>query len=252
MKNKKNILSPTELMHESGAFIEKMSSMKAMEIMLADHNTAINVVKQNLENIKNIVEKIIFKLSHNTNSKLIFAGAGTSARIAVQDGAELYPTFGWPKDRLAFVIAGGMSSILFSRENAEDNEETPSVFLDEINAKEEDVLIALAASGNTTFTSSVIKVANSIGVYTISISNNPYGEINLLSNDNIILNTGPEILQGSTRLKAGTAQKVCLNLITTLVMAKLGRVKNGQMIEMVASNRKLRERKNRIIKNLNL
>lgn len=250
MKNKNNILSPTELMHKSAVHIDKVSLMQAMEVMLIDHNYAIEVVKKNMENIKNVVEKIVVKLSLKNNSKLIFAGAGTSARIAIQDGAELYPTFGWPRDRLAFIIAGGISSILFSKENAEDDKDKPYTFLKDANVTENDVLIALAASGNTAFTSSVIKFARSMGVFTISISNNPYGEINTLSNMNITLNTGPEILQGSTRLKAGTAQKVCLNLISTLVMSKLGKVKNGQMIEMIASNKKLRERKIRMIKNL--
>jgi N-acetylmuramic acid 6-phosphate etherase len=204
--------------------------------MLLDQVGAIESIKSQLNIINNIINKITKKLLINNDAKIIYSGAGTSGRIAVQDGTELYPTFGWPRERVAFLIAGGLASILGSKENAEDDDKSPKYFLEDINANQDDVLIALAASGNTPFTKGSILAAKEKGIYTISISNNPNGAINSLSDDLILLQTGPEMVVGSTRLKAGTSQKICLNLITTMIMVKLGKVKNGQMIEMVASN----------------
>ena len=173
---------------------------------------------------------------------MIYVGAGTSGRIGVQDGVELYPTFNWPKERLDFIIAGGIKSLLSSIENSEDD-----LKLAENDVKKEisyeDVVIGLVASGNTPFTCKVLEKAKSTRSLTIAISNNPEGKILDFGDHKIILDTKEEIIAGSTRLKAGTSQKICLNIISSMVMIKMGRVKNGLMNKMVPTNEKLRIRK---------
>ncbi|MDC1209562.1 N-acetylmuramic acid 6-phosphate etherase, partial [Pseudomonadota bacterium] len=170
-------------------------------------------------------------------------GAGTSGRIGIQDGVELYPTFNWPKDRLDYIIAGGVSAILNAVENAEDSilSAKDAVITKLINYT--DVVIGLAASGNTPFTCKVLEEANNKKALTIAISNNPKGKILKFGDIKIVLNTKEEVIAGSTRLKAGTAQKICLNIISSMVMIKMGRVKNGFMNNMVPTNEKLRKRK---------
>ena len=182
----------------------------------------------------------------NASGRIIYAGAGTSARIGLQDGVELLPTFNWPKERVDFIIAGGNEAILNAVENAEDDmmEATKDTSKKLINS--EDVVIGLAVSGNTPYTCKVLEESNKKGALTIAISNNPKGEILNFGQCQIILNTREEVISGSTRLKAGTAQKICLNIISSMVMAKMGRVKNGIMSHMVPTNEKLRQRKLRI------
>ena len=179
---------------------------------------------------------------------MVYCGAGTSGRIAVQDAVELYPTFGWPRNRIEFILAGGVKSLQKSIENAEDDIiEARKNFLEK-KIKQNDVVICLAASGNTKYTNEILKECLKNKIMSIAVSNNPNGVILNNSNFKIILDTQQEVVAGSTRLKAGTAQKICLNIISTLVMAKLGNVKNGMMINMIPTNNKLKKRMSRIKK----
>jgi len=171
--------------------------------------------------------------------RLVYAGAGTSGRMGVQDGAELIPTFGWPDDRLLLLIAGGKDALLQSVEGAEDEVEhaVALVTRHEINA--DDVLIAVAASGTTPFTVTCLREARRRGALTIGIANNRDTPILHESHHAILLNTGSEPIAGSTRLKAGTAQKIALNLLSSLLMILLGRVYQGLMVDVRALNEKL-------------
>ena len=171
--------------------------------------------------------------------RLVYAGAGTSGRMGVQDGAELIPTFGWPDDRLLLLIAGGKDAFLQSVEGAEDEVEhaVALVTRHEINA--DDVLIAVAASGTTPFTVTCLREARRRGALTIGIANNLDTPILHESHHAILLNTGSEPIAGSTRLKAGTAQKIALNLLSSLLMILLGRVYQGLMVDVRALNEKL-------------
>ena len=182
-------------------------------------------------------------LEKNPNSKIIYVGAGTSARIAAQDGVELVPTFGWPTKRLKFIIAGGKKALTKSIEGAEDLRYTSVKNVVGNTIKPNDIVIGLAASGSTKFTTEIVDYANKIGALTIGISNNLNSKLEKISKISIILNTGAEIVAGSTRLKAGTAQKICLNLISTIVMARLGKVKRGMMNNLIPTNKKLLNRK---------
>jgi N-acetylmuramic acid 6-phosphate etherase len=182
--------------------------------------------------------------------RLIYAGAGTSGRLAVQDGAELMPTFSWPQERLLLFIAGGHEALIKAVEGAEDETDHAMglVRRHEIDAK--DVLIAVAASGTTPFTVACLRSAKERGALTIGIANNPNTPLLQLAEQPIWLDTGPEPIAGSTRMKAGTAQRIALNLLSSLVMIRLGRVYEGLMVDLHAVNKKLVQRSENILSQL--
>ena len=174
--------------------------------------------------------------------RLIYAGAGTSGRLAVQDGAELAPTFGWPDERLLFLIAGGEEALLGSVEGAEDDAEGGTRLIVQHAVTAQDVLIAVAASGTTRFTLACLREAKRCGALTLGIANNGASPILDEADHPILLDTGSEPIAGSTRMKAGTAQKVALNTLSTLLMTLLGKVYRGLMVDVRAVNEKLVKR----------
>ena len=236
----------TEQTYKKSKPIDHLSSANAISLMIKEHRRASLDVFKAAKSIEIATDKIYQHLNLNAKGRLIYVGAGTSGRIGVQDGVELLPTFNWPKSRLDYIIAGGNAALLNSIENAEDDilEATKIVLTKSINS--EDVIIGLAASGNTPFTCKVLEEANKKNALTIAISNNPSGKLLEFGKCQIILETKEELIAGSTRLKAGTAQKICLNVISSIVMVKMGRVKNGKMSHMLPTNQKLRDRKLRI------
>ena len=245
-----NIIT-TETMPKPNEYIDLLNDDDALTLMLNNQSEAIDAIRNSLPSIKEAASQITNILSKNKKSKLIYVGAGTSGRIAVQDAVELHPTFGWPKENIDFIIAGGLNALTQSIEDAEDlmNEKTEFIIRNKI--RDIDVVIGLAASGSTPFTVQIIKLAKKKGALTIGISNNENSNLERASDIPILLNTGLEIIAGSTRLKAGTAQKICLNLISNLVMTRLGNVKNGMMNNLVVTNKKLKKRKALIQSKLN-
>jgi N-acetylmuramic acid 6-phosphate etherase len=171
--------------------------------------------------------------------RLVYAGAGTSGRLAVQDGAELMPTFSWPEERLVLLMAGGRDALVRSIEGAEDEIQLGAQLVQQHVVDSRDVLIAVAASGTTAFTVSCLREAKRRGALTIGIANNAGTPILEESDHPIWLDTGAEPIAGSTRLKAGTAQKIALNLLSTLLMILMGRIYNGLMVDVQAVNQKL-------------
>lgn len=236
----------TEQQPPKNEWIDKMNGKEALKVMLQSQSESIDAIRLALDDILKVSEAIYNKLDKVPNSRIIYAGAGTSARICVQDGTELFPTFGWPKERIDFLVAGGLNALTESIENAEDNVEYGEEIVKKIKISESDVVIALSASGTTPFAVSVINSSNKLNALTIGIGNNVGTKLQKIANLSITLNTGYELLAGSTRLKAGTAQKICLNLISSLVMCKLGLIKNGLMINMIPTNKKLLDRKLKI------
>ena len=207
--------------------------------------TAVAALTPALPAIARAVEEAAVRLRRG--GRIMYVGAGTSARIGVQDGAELLPTFNWPAGQVAFVIAGGEQALLRAVENAEDSGEAGARRIEELNTGKDDVVIGLAASGTTPFTVSAVNAARTRGALTIGIANNA-GTLLLQSCDHSIpIETGPEAIAGSTRLKAGTAQKVALNLISTAVMLRLNRVYRGMMVDMRPTNHKLRQRSEQMV-----
>jgi N-acetylmuramic acid 6-phosphate etherase len=182
--------------------------------------------------------------------RLIYAGAGTSGRLAVQDGAELMPTFSWPEDRLVLLMAGGREALLRAVEGAEDEADRARCLVRRHVIDRHDVLIAVAASGTTPFTLACLRVAKAQGALTIGIANNPGTPLLAESDHPILLDTGAEPIAGSTRLKAGTAQKIALNVLSSVLMILLGRVYQGLMVDVQATNRKLVQRSENMLMRL--
>lgn len=184
------------------------------------------------------------------SGRIIYAGAGTSGRLAVQDGAELIPTFNWPQDRLLLLMAGGKDALLRSAEGAEDEIDQATRLIRQHAVGPADILIAVAASGTTPFTLACLREAKRSGALAIGIANNRSTPLLSEADCSIWLDTGPEPVAGSTRMKAGTAQRVALNLLSTLVMIRLGRVHKGLMVDMQAINAKLVGRSENILRRL--
>ena len=233
----------TELLYQKSKPVDHLSLSDGISLMVQEQKNAASEVKKSSKSIESAIDAIYKYLLLNPKGRLIYVGAGTSARIGIQDGVELFPTFNWPKNRLEFIIAGGIQALLKAVENAEDNINLAENIVSEKLICHEDVVIGLAASGNTPFTCKVLEKAKFNNALTIAISNNPKGKILEYGDHKIILNTKEEVIAGSTRLKAGTAQKICLNIISSMVMVKMGKVKNGIMNEMIPTNKKLRLRK---------
>jgi N-acetylmuramic acid 6-phosphate etherase len=174
--------------------------------------------------------------------RLIYVGAGTSARVAIQDGAELKPTFGWPEARLHFVIAGGESAFVTSVEGAEDDVADAVRQVDAASPSGNDVVIAVSASGTTPFTVAALQQAAARGAITVGVASNPGAALLTQAGYPVLIETGRELIAGSTRMKAGTAQKIVLNLISSGIMLGLGCVYRGMMVDMVPTNAKLKRR----------
>jgi N-acetylmuramic acid 6-phosphate etherase len=179
--------------------------------------------------------------------RLVYAGAGTSGRLAVQDGAELVPTFSWPRDRLLLLMAGGRDALLQSVEGAEDEVEQARGLVRRHGIGPNDVMIAVSASGTTPFTLSCLREAKRQGALIIGIANNRGTPVLEEAEHPIWLDTGTEPIAGSTRMKAGTAQRITLTVFSSLVMILLGRVYEGLMIDLQASNEKLVRRSENIL-----
>src|SRR5437763_10125395 len=182
--------------------------------------------------------------------RLVYAGAGTSGRLAVQDGAELMPTFGWPAERLLLLMAGGHDALLRAVEGAEDEAGAGAGLVRQHRLDRKDALIAMAASGTTPFTLACLREAKARGALTVGIANNSDTPLLNEADHPIRLDTGAEPIAGSTRMKAGTAQRVALTTLSSLVMIRLGRVYEGLMVDVQATNRKLVRRSEGILAQL--
>jgi N-acetylmuramic acid 6-phosphate etherase len=212
----------------------------AMEAMWEGQLAAIAAIGHALPSITAATEAA--KDALRERGRIVYIGAGTSGRVAVQDGAELMPTFAWPNERVCFIIAGGDSAFVTSIEGAEDDVDDAVRQIDEARLTSHDVVIAVAASGTTPFTVAALQQAGSSGAVTIGIANNPGTALLESARFPILVETGRELIAGSTRMKAGTAQKVVLNLISSGIMLRLGRVYRGMMVNMQPTNAKLKRR----------
>ena len=239
-------LPATEEIYPSIKQIDHLDTKSAFNLMLEDQMKVYQAIRKNEKIILQLVNYLSKHFATFQRGRLIYCGAGTSARIGVQDGVELLPTFGWPSSRVDFMIAGGKKALLRSIENSEDDSNQAREFFEKKKINSDDIVIGIAASGNTTFTNEILKLSFKNKIKTVAISNNPDGKILKKADFKIILDTKEEVVAGSTRLKAGTAQKICLNIISTLLMTNLGKVKNGMMVNLVPNNKKLKERLIRI------
>ncbi|WP_271604503.1 N-acetylmuramic acid 6-phosphate etherase [Bradyrhizobium sp. CCBAU 11434] len=212
----------------------------AMEAMWEGQLAAVAAIGHALPAITAAAEAA--KTALGDRGRIVYVGAGTSGRVAVQDGAELTPTFAWPRERVRFVLAGGDKAFVTSIEGAEDDVDDAVAQISAARLTPHDVVIAVAASGTTPFTVAALRHAGSFDAVTVGVANNPGTALLASAKFPILIETGRELIAGSTRMKAGTAQKVVLNLISSGVMLRLGRVYRGMMVNMPPTNAKLKRR----------
>ncbi|WP_053365504.1 N-acetylmuramic acid 6-phosphate etherase [Bacillus sp. FJAT-27245] len=225
--------------------LDLMSVKEILETMNKEDLTVPQSVASEIPRIEEAVQKTIS--SFRKGGRLIYLGAGTSGRLGVLDAVECVPTFGSPPEMVQGLIAGGMKAFTKAVEGAEDNETLGIEDLDNISVNESDTVIGIAASGRTPYVIGALKHAKAKGATTVSLSCNKNSEISKYADIAIEVETGPEILTGSTRLKAGTAQKLVLNMISTASMIGIGKVYKNLMVDVQPTNKKLVERSKRII-----
>jgi N-acetylmuramic acid 6-phosphate etherase len=220
--------------------LDKMSTQELLININAEDKKVPDVIEKQIPNIEKLVDVIVSKMKHG--GRLFYIGAGTSGRIGILDASECPPTFGVPDDWIIGIIAGGDYAIRKAVENAEDDIHQAWKDLKKHDISSLDVVIGIAASGNTPYVIGGLKKARENKIITGSISCNSESLITKEADYPIELIVGPEFLTGSTRMKAGTSQKLVLNMISTSVMIKLGRVKGNKMVDMQLSNKKLVKR----------
>ena len=238
----------TERLSPRYSGIDLWGSTDVLDAMIEGQFAALAAVRAARPAIVAAAEAMESRLK--TSGRLIYAGAGTSGRLAVQDGAELMPTFSWPPERLLLLIAGGQQALTQSVEGAEDESEHALELVRRFAVNPADVLIAVAASGTTPFTLACQRGAKRQGALTIGIANNEGTALLAEADHPIFLDTGPEPIAGSTRMKAGTAQRTTLGLLSSLLMIRLGRVHDGMMIDVQATNKKLTQRSETMLAHL--
>lgn len=236
-----NALHPaSESCDERFADLDAASPEAVLETLWESQLAAVAAVRPTLAAIAAASRAAAARLA--TGGRLVYTGAGTAGRIAAQDGAELGPTFGWPATRLLLLPAGGKESLIQAIENAEDDCVAAEHAAHHHSLGVTDVVIGVAASGTTAYTVTLLEAAQRRGALTIGLANSPGTPLLAAAVHPLLVETGAEVIAGSTRLSAGTAQKVVLNLFSTSLMMLLNRVYRGRMVDLEISNAKLRRR----------
>jgi N-acetylmuramic acid 6-phosphate etherase len=220
--------------------LDKMTVSELLQNINNEDKTVPIAVEKAMPQIENLVSVIVSKMK--LGGRLFYIGAGTSGRIGILDASECPPTFGVPFDLVNGIIAGGDKAIRRAVENAEDNTEQAWLDLKAHSISENDVVIGIAASGTTPYVIKGLEKCNENNIITGSISCNDGSPLALIANYPIVVIVGPEFVTGSSRMKAGTAQKLVLNMISTTTMIQLGKVKGNKMVDMQLSNEKLVDR----------
>ncbi|MEJ2008148.1 MAG: N-acetylmuramic acid 6-phosphate etherase [Acidobacteriota bacterium] len=228
----------TEKQHPAATTLDTLPTRKILTLMNREDQKVAAAVRKAVPQISRAVDLAASALAKG--GRLIYLGAGTSGRLGVLDAAECRPTFG--TDRVLAVLAGGPKAMFKAGEGVEDDHARARKDLQRIGLSEKDVLVGLAASGRTPYTLEGLRYAKQVGAATVGVTMNPDSPMRGLPDIEIVVNVGPEILAGSTRLKAGTAEKLVLNMLSTATMVKLGRVFSGLMVHVEMKNKKLRER----------
>ncbi len=224
--------------------IDRRSSLDIVRIIQTEDARVAEAVAAEAEKIAHAIDQIADRMSHG--GRMFYAGAGTSGRIAMLDASELPPTYGIDPSTVRVIMAGGERAYFAAAEGAEDDEDAA---IEAVNRemRADDALIGIAASGTTPFTLAAVRRANMIGALTVAVTSNPDSPLAADADIAIAPHTGPEVIMGSSRMKSGTAQKMVLNTISTGVMIRLGHVYSNLMIDMPATNEKLRSRAIRMV-----
>ena len=220
--------------------LDQYGTLELVQAFTEDQVLAASVVHAAAPQIAKAVDAAAPRLA--AGGRLIYVGAGTSGRLGVLDSVELFPTFNWPQERTRALIAGGKDAMYEAAEGAEDDQAQGAADLRALNPAPNDVCIALAASGTTPYVLGALEAARGAGALTIGISNNPDVPVATQAEVGITIATGSEVISGSTRLKAGTAQKIVLNTLSSAIMVRLHRVHGSLMVDLRATNAKLQRR----------
>ena len=235
----------TEMRNPDTTNIDRMTTAKMLDLIQKENENAVLSVRGTLGKIEIACDIIAEKLSQG--GRLIYIGAGTSGRLGVLDATECPPTFGVPRDMVIGIIAGGEKCMFQAAESEEDNYESGIKDLKDKQLTKNDVVVGISASGNAQYVIGAINYANELGCETVGITSNENTLITKSAKISIITDTGAEVITGSTRMKAGTAQKIILNMLSTVAMIKLGNVYENMMINLRPTNEKLKNRMIRIV-----
>jgi N-acetylmuramic acid 6-phosphate etherase len=235
----------TEAINPATTDIDALSTAELVQTLHAENHLVAAAVDTALAEIASAVDVIAERIERG--GRMLYVGAGTSGRLGVLDASECPPTFGVPADVIQGIIAGGDSALRNSIEGAEDDDEAGAQAIRDRGIGPNDVVVGIAASGRTPFVIGALEAGRRAGAYTIGVVNVPHSKIGTIVDTCLAAETGPEPLTGSTRLKAGTAQKLILNLVSTAVMVRLGKTYRNLMVDVQATNEKLRDRAVRIV-----
>lgn len=235
----------TEDRNPKTANLDQLSTLELVTVMNEEDATVAQSVSNALPQIAQAVDAIVASLQQN--GRLFYIGAGTSGRLGVLDAAECVPTFSTTPDTVQALIAGGETALIHAVEGAEDDPEAAAIGLQSRGLTAKDVVVGIAASGRTPYVLGGLRHAKAIGCVTVGVSCNDPSPLLDLADIPIGVPVGPEVLTGSTRLKAGTAQKLVLNMLSTASMVKVGKVYGNLMVDVSVTNAKLRNRAERIV-----
>ncbi|KFC73007.1 N-acetylmuramic acid 6-phosphate etherase [Massilia sp. LC238] len=227
----------TETPAQDHASLDQYPTVELVNVLVDDQLNAVNAVRAAASRIAAAVTAALPRVE--AGGRLIYVGAGTSGRLGVLDSVELYPTFSWPHERAVALLAGGQEAMFVAVEGAEDDFEQGAADLKQVDVSANDVVLLIAASGFTPYVLGALQAARAAGALTIGFANNPDAPVAKDAEIGITLDTGPEVISGSTRLKAGTSQKIALNTFSSALMVRLHKVYGNLMVDLKATNAKL-------------
>ncbi|NLI90152.1 MAG: N-acetylmuramic acid 6-phosphate etherase [Epulopiscium sp.] len=235
----------TESNNKDTTDIDSVTTLEMVKLMNMQDHLVAEAVEKELPYIAEAIDYI--SEGFQKGGRLLYFGAGTSGRLGVLDASECMPTFGVNEEMVQGYIAGGDYALRNAIEGAEDDYQSGADMVEELNINEKDIVVGITASGNTPYVLGAIEKANNIGCTTIGVTNNPDTKLHDACRVTIAPLVGPEVIQGSTRMKAGTSQKLVLNMLTTGSMIKIGKVYKNYMVDMKATNNKLFDRAIRLV-----
>ena len=235
----------TEQVNDRSVNIETQSIGQILHYINDENRTVTDAIERCIPSIEKVTAAVV--QAFEKGGRLIYLGAGTSGRLGVLDASECPPTFGVSPNLVVGVIAGGDYDLRHAIEGAEDDETIAQEQLQELGLVKEDVVVGISASGRTPYVVAGLSYAKEVGCYTGAISNSPNAVISKVADIGIEAITGPEVVTGSTRMKAGTAQKLILNMITTAAMIRVGKIFKGYMVDVQPTNQKLKQRATNIL-----
>ena len=227
----------TETPAKDHALLDQYPTVELVNVLVDDQLNAVNAVRAAAPRLAAAVAAALPRVE--AGGRLIYVGAGTSGRLGVLDSVELYPTFSWPSGRAVALLAGGSEAMFVAVEGAEDDIVQGAADLRSVNVTKDDVVLLIAASGGTPYVLGALRAARELGALTIGFANNPDAPVAGEAEIGITLDTGSEVISGSTRLKAGTSQKIALNTFSSALMVRLNKVYGNLMVDLKATNAKL-------------